>query len=76
MTCDKNVTHNTTPLECGIICAKKYKDMCRGFLTTGSTCELCMVCQKVDQKLVLTGNVFVTTPFTDVIALGNIVYIC
>ena len=76
MTCDKNGTHNTTPLGCGVICASKYKDMCRGFLTTGSTCELCMVCQKTDQKLVLSGNVYITTPFSDGTKLGKIIHFC
>ena len=73
MSCAANITYDTTPLECGVICTKKYKDMCRGFLTTGSTCELCMVCQQMDQKLVLTGNAYVTTPFSDVVTTGKII---
>ena len=71
MTCAAEVTHDSQPAECGVICTEKHKDMCRGFVATGSTCQLCMVCQANDQELVLSGNVFVNEPSSKEILHGK-----
>ena len=74
MTCAAKITYDAGSIKCGVRCTEKYKDMCRGFVATGSTCQLCMVCQANDQQLVFTGNVLVAELFTDDIMHGKISY--
>ena len=76
MTCAATLkTYNAGSIKCGVRCTEKYKDMCRGFVATGGTCQLCMVwvCQESDQQVLLSGNVFKLV--TD-ITHGKIPYYC
>ena len=72
MTCAAKITYDAGSIKCGVRCTEKYKDMCRGFVATGSTCQLCMVCQDIDQELVFTGNLFVTELFTRELLEGKV----
>ena len=72
MTCAAKITYDAGSIKCGVRCTEKYKDMCRGFVATGSICQLCMVCQQNDQQLVLSGNVLVAKPSSNDILQGKI----
>ena len=72
MTCAAKITYDAGSIKCGVRCTEKYKDMCGGFVATGSTCQLCMVCQKEDHELVLIGNLYATELVTGDIMHGKI----
>ena len=71
MTCAAKITYNAKSTKCARRCNEKYKDMCRGFVATGSTCELCIVCQENDQQLLLAGNLYVAEPLINEIMKGE-----
>ena len=77
MTCAATLkTYNAESIKCGVRCTEKHKDMCRGFVATGGTCQLCMVwvCQESDQQVLLSGNVFGLVTDITFITRGKIPY--